>query len=166
MKQPLANIASSQNENIDQTNIVQLLKDEGGWYRPIQTLNLLARADRTIEVVSLLRSESLDGELALENGQYYGQCLNDSPDGVGIMYCISNKQHLFLYEGLWKDGNLVSGRRIMVKVHIWEVYEGEFANQIPHGFGFHRRSNKVQYVGHFKNSKYDGEGRWENGQGK
>jgi hypothetical protein len=94
------------------------------------------------------------GELQYYNGdKYIGDFYQDAIQGKGKY--ISNNG--YIYEGNFTVGTLLGEGKIF-NINEELLYEGEFLNSLPHGFGISYLDNSVSYVGLWNRNFYHGHG--------
>lgn len=107
-------------------------------------------------------------------GKYTGKVLNEKPDGKGTFIANKGKDY-FYYKGNWKNGKMNKKGKLLFqnqKVDIIEEsgpftkvgkYEGDIYNGKLSGNGRFDTENssgiKWNYIGNFKNSAFDGQGK-------
>ena len=120
--------------------------------------------------------ERITKELHTEFYNYYGETLNDLPDGKGHMEYL-NDDYFFSYDGEFRQGvehgfgkqvsldgtyecPFVEGKAIGTGTVIWpngDIYKGEI-NIVPEGMGSLTYTDGSIYEGQFKNGYPDGHG--------
>lgn len=94
------------------------------------------------------------GNIHYYNGdKYVGNFFKDEIHGVG-KYISGNG---YIYEGNFIFGNLFGSGK-MYNMNLDLVYNGEFHNSLPHGFGISYLDNKLKYIGNWKQNLYHGYG--------
>lgn len=94
------------------------------------------------------------GELQYYNGdKYNGDFYQDQPHGKGKY--ISNNG--YIYEGNFCIGTLMDKGQLY-NFNNELIYEGEFLNSLPHGFGISYNNGLVSYVGKWNQNYYQGHG--------
>lgn len=94
------------------------------------------------------------GEFQFYNGdKYIGNFFQDEIQGVG-KYISTNG---YIYEGEFTIGSMV-GKGKMYNINNELIYDGEFLNSFPHGFGISYSKNQILYVGQWSQNLYNGHG--------
>ena len=94
------------------------------------------------------------GEIQYYNGdKYIGNFYQDMIQGKGTY--INNNG--YIYEGNFTVGTLL-GEGKLFNVNKELLYEGEFLNSLPHGFGKSYCNNLISYVGLWNQNFYHGHG--------
>ena len=94
------------------------------------------------------------GEMCYYNGdKYIGEFYHDELHGKGKY--ISNNG--YVYEGVFTVGSLL-GKGNMYDADGNLIYEGDFLNNLPHGFGISYYNGKILYVGKWNQNLYHGHG--------
>ena len=96
------------------------------------------------------------GEIQLADGLYYGEIVNDKPNGKGTLYYNSNnKDTEYKAVGNWVDGELNGYAELVSE---GGKYYGDVKNGEPEGHGTVISSDgKTKIVGIFKNKQLNGE---------
>jgi hypothetical protein len=100
------------------------------------------------------------GELHFYDGnKYVGNFFKDEIHGNGMYICNNG----YVYEGEFVLGYLM-GKGKIYDIDGCLLYEGDFINNYPHGFGVSYHNNKIKYVGKWNQNLYHGCGiLYENG---
>ena len=94
------------------------------------------------------------GEMNYYNGdKYIGEFYCDELHGKG-KYINNNG---YVYEGIFTVGVLL-GHGNMYNENGDKIYEGDFLNNLPHGFGISYSETKILYVGKWNQNLYHGHG--------
>ncbi|TNV74316.1 hypothetical protein FGO68_gene13204 [Halteria grandinella] len=91
----------------------------------LERLNKFAKPNREIlnlPFEGLTRTPSPD----LCPGRYLGQCLTGLRDGYGLLYCKDTEGVPYLFECQWDKGAPQQGMRVLIRIGLWERYEGPF----------------------------------------
>ena len=94
------------------------------------------------------------GELQFYSGdKYIGEFFQDQQHGKGKY--ISNNG--YIYNGNFSFGTLLGNGEIR-DINNELIYEGEFLNSLPHGFGISYVNGSISYVGKWNQNYYHGHG--------
>lgn len=94
------------------------------------------------------------GEINYYNGdKYIGEFYCDELHGKGKYY----NNNGYTYEGIFSVGSLL-GKGNMYDTNGDLIYEGDFLNNLPHGFGISYRDGKISYIGKWNQNLYHGHG--------
>ena len=88
--------------------------------------------------------------LALSSGKYYGEVMNQMPEGWGVLISSS------LYEGEFKKG-VLNGKGRLIKEE-GDYFEGSFENGLLNGQGIYVCKDFI-YTGLFLSGKFDDQGK-------
>lgn len=94
------------------------------------------------------------GEFQFYNGdKYIGNFYQGEIQGIG-KYISTNG---YIYEGEFTIGSMF-GKGHLYDINNELIYDGEFLNSFPHGFGISYIKNQISYVGYWNQNFYNGHG--------
>jgi hypothetical protein len=111
-----------------------------------------------------------DGTYYFKNrATYNGKFKNNMMNGQGVLTEVFGEKYIgdFVddkYEGHGKivkpivGPTIVDGKKVVSKLGEYIYYEGEFQNNMKHGFGIENYENKDKYEGQFINNRRNGHG--------
>lgn len=88
-----------------------------------------------------------------EGRTWHGLVRWDTPIGEGEVRCANGN----IYRGKWQDGGIRKGHLTTSKYE----YDGKFQDWKLHGFGIARYKNGHTYIGHWRENRKEGLGRYE-----
>lgn len=103
----------------------------------------------TLSIPRLLPPLVLHQKITIKYGEYNGQVANGIPHGQGVLTCKNGD----IYEGKWRNGNIVSGTATYKN---GPKYEGGFKNLKRYGMGVMTYKNGVTVSGEFQTGPLNG----------
>ncbi|TNV82684.1 hypothetical protein FGO68_gene15545 [Halteria grandinella] len=141
------------------SKLAEYIKKQG-WRWSLQVLNASVDAKRTVECTRFEGLTRPQGMTNFGEGVYYGQMLDGKRDGKGMLYLTDSNNNPLLFECIWEQGKVISGRYISIVNDTIDIYEGTLHEQYFYreGFGKWQRVGADSYEGEFKNNLRNGKG--------